>query len=75
MCEVIEQFVKEREHEAVLKLLFEEVQDGGVKIAYAAKKANLSLDEFKEQMTSRGYTIPQRKSRSAETARKPTNRN
>ena len=39
MCEVIEQFVKEREHEAVLKLLFEGVQDGGFKIAYAAKKS------------------------------------
>ena len=71
MCEVVEQFVRER----VLNLLFEEVQDGGLKIAYAAKKANLSLDEFKEQMKLRGYTIPQRKSRSAETARKPTNRN
>ena len=72
MCEVIEQFVKEREHEAVLKLLFEGVQDGGFKIAYAAKKANLSLVEFKEQMRLRGYTIPQRKSRSTEAVRKPS---
>lgn len=75
MCEVVEQFAKEREHEAVLNLLFEEVQDGCVKIAYAAKKASLSLDEFKEQMTSRGYTIPQRKSRSTESVRKQSNRN
>ncbi len=70
MCEVVEQFVRER----VLNLLFEEVQDGGLKIAYAAKKANLSLDEFKEQMKLRGYTIPQRKSRSTESDRKPSNR-
>jgi len=69
MCEVVEQFVRER----VLNLLFEEVQDGGLKIAYAAKKANLSLDEFKEQMKLRGYTIPQRKSRSTEAVRKPSN--
>ena len=75
MCEVIEQLLKEREHEAVLKLLFEGVQDGGMKIAYAAKKANLSLAEFKEQMRLRGYTIPQRKSRSTESVRKQSNRN
>ncbi len=68
MCEVIEQLANER----VLNLLFEEVQDGCVKIAYAAKKANLSLDEFKEQMTLRGYTIPQRKSRSTDPFRKPS---
>ena len=61
MCEVVEQFVKER----VLNLLFEGVQDGAYKIAYAAKQVNLSLTEFKEQMTSRGYTVPQRKSRSS----------
>jgi len=59
----------------VLNLLFKGVQDGAYKFAYAAKQVNLSLDEFKEQMKLRGYTIPQRKSRSAETARKPTNRN
>ena len=68
MCEVVEQFAKEREHEAVLNLLFKGVQDGGVKLAYAAQQVNLSQDEFKEQMTLRGYTTPQRKSRS--TARK-----
>ena len=68
MCEVFERFAREREHEAVLNILFEGVQDGGVKIAYAAKKANLSLDEFKEQMRLKGFTLPRRNSRS--TARK-----
>ncbi len=71
MCEVVEQFVRER----VLNLLFEEVQDGEVNISYAAKKANLSLGEFKNQMSLRDYTIPQRKSRSTESVRKPSNRN
>ena len=71
MCEVVEQFVRER----VLNLRFEEVQDGEVNISYAAKKANLSLGEFKNQMTLSGYTIPQRKSRSTESVRKPSNRN
>ena len=66
MCEVFEQFARER----MLNLLFECVQEGGVKIAFAAKKANLSLDEFKNQMKSRGFTIPKRKSRSAASARK-----
>ena len=65
MCEVVEQLLKEREHETVLNLLFEGVQYGGLKVAYAAKKANLSLDEFKNQMKLSGYTIPQRKSRSS----------
>ena len=66
MCEVFEQFARER----MLDLLFEEVQDGAVKIAYAAKKANLSLEEFKDQMKLRGFTTPQRKSRSAASVRK-----
>ncbi len=65
MCEVVEQLVKEREHETVLNHLFKGVQDGAYKIAYAAKQVNLSLDEFKNQMTLRGYTTPQRKSRSS----------
>ena len=66
MCEVFEQFARER----MLNLLFECVQEGGVKIAFAAKKANLSPEEFKNQMKSRGFTIPQRKSRSAASVRK-----
>ncbi len=56
MCEVVEQFAKER----VLNMLFECVQDGGLTISFAAKKANLSPDEFKEQMRLKGFTAPQR---------------
>ena len=61
MCEVVEQLANER----FLNLLFKGVQDGGVKIAYAAKQVNLSLDEFKNQMKLSGYTIPRRESRSS----------
>ena len=59
MCEVVEQLAKER----VLNMLFECVQDGGLTISFAAKKANLSPDEFKEQMRLKGFTAPQRTSR------------
>ena len=66
MCEVVEQFARER----VLDTLFECVQDGVIKnIASAAQKANLPLKEFKEQMSLRGFTVPQRKERSAANAK------
>ena len=64
MCELFEKFAKEREREVVLNLLFKGVQDGGVKIAYAARQVNLSLNEFKDQMRLRGFTVPQRNGRS-----------
>ena len=63
MCEKVDQLAREREHEAVLVTLFEGVQDGGLRVTYAAKKANLSLNEFKDQMRLRGFIVPQRKRR------------
>ena len=56
MCEKVDQLAKE----AVLTTLFEGVQDGGIKVTYAAQKANLPLNEFKDQMKQRGFTIPHR---------------
>ena len=50
MCEKVDQLTNERVQEAVLLNLFEGVQDGGTKITYAAKKAELSLNDFKDQM-------------------------
>lgn len=67
MCEVVEQYAKEREHEAVLNTLFEGVQDGWIKIVNAAQKANMPQEEFKEQMRLRGFTPPQRKGRIGKT--------
>lgn len=67
MCEVVEQYAKEREHEAVLNTLFEGVQDGWIKIVNAAQKANMPQEEFKEQMRLRGFTPPQRKGRVGKT--------
>ncbi len=58
MCEKVDQLAREREQEAILVTLFEGVQAGGVKITYAAKKANLSLNEFKDQMRQRGFEAP-----------------
>ncbi|MBQ9211679.1 MAG: hypothetical protein IJ153_08270 [Clostridia bacterium] len=65
MCEKVDQLAREREKEAVLTTLFEGVQEGGVKVTYAAKKANLSLNEFKDQMRMRGFTVPHHGSRVA----------
>ena len=69
MCEKVDQLAREREHEAVLLTLFEGVQDGGTKITYAARKANLSLNEFKDQMRLRGFNIPTRQARRTAVAR------
>ena len=68
MCEKVEQLARQREQEAVLITLFEGVQDGGIRVTYAAKKANLSLNEFKDQMRLRGFSVPQRRGRAATTA-------
>ena len=46
MSETLEQYYKEREHDYMMTLLFEGVQDGGVKVSYAAKKAELSCWNF-----------------------------
>ena len=69
MCEKVDQLAREREHEAVLVTLFEGVQDGGTKITYAARKANLSVNEFKDQMRLRGFIIPTRQARRTAAAR------
>ena len=69
MCEKVDQLAREREHEAVLVTLFEGVQDGGLRVTYAAKKANLSLNEFKDQMRLRGFSVPQRRRRTAAAAK------
>ena len=63
MCEKVEQLFSERIKESNLNLLFKGVEDGGIKISYAAQTANLPISEFKSQMQMRGFTIPQRKSR------------
>ena len=65
MCEKVDQLARQREQEAVLVTLFEGVQDGGLRVTYAAKKANLSLNDFKDQMRLRGFSVPQRKGRSS----------
>lgn len=65
MSEILEEYYKQREREYMMTLLFEGVQDGGVKISYAAKKADLSVNEFKKQMVLRGFILPQRNNRTA----------
>ena len=68
MCEKVDQLARQREQEAVLITLFKGVQDGGLRVTYAAKEANLSLNEFKDQMRLRGFNVPQRKGRSSAVA-------
>lgn len=69
MCEKVDQLAREREQETVLVTLFEGGQDGGLRVTYAAKKANLSLNEFKGQMRVRGFIVPQCKRRTAAVAK------
>ena len=64
MSETLEQYYKQREHDYMMTLLFEGVQDGGVKVSYAAKKAELSVAEFKKLMVMKGFVLPKRNSRS-----------
>lgn len=65
MCEKVDQLARQREQEAVLMTLFRGVEAGGVKVTFAAKEANLSLNEFKDQMRLRGFSVPHRKGRSS----------
>ena len=39
--------------------LFEYVQDGGMEIEFAAKKADMTVDDFRQEMERRGYKEPQ----------------
>ncbi len=68
MCEKVDQLARQREQEAVLMTLFRGVEAGGVKVTFAAKEANLSLNEFKDQMRLRGFSVPQRRGRSSTVA-------
>ena len=61
MCEKVDQLARQREQEAVLMTLFRGVEAGGIKVTFAAKEANLSLNEFKDQMRLRGFNVPQRR--------------
>lgn len=69
MCEKVDQLAKAREQEAVLSTLFRGVEAGGIKITFAAKEANLPLNEFKDQMRLRGFRVPQRRGRATTTTR------
>ena len=35
------------------------VQDGGMTIDYAARRAGISTDQFRTEMTAHGYHLPQ----------------
>lgn len=54
MCEKVEELF----YEKTLYLLFEGVQDGGFDLSYAAKKAGLSVNDFKKQMQMKGFQLP-----------------
>ena len=57
MCQVVQELLDESN----LTKLFEYVEHGSMKIASAAKEANLTIEKFKDEMSSRGYVVPQRK--------------
>ena len=60
MCEKVDRLLQNQLQEAKLVNLFGYVERGSMKLAPAAKEANLSTDEFKAQMQMRGFTVPQR---------------
>ena len=39
--------------------LYDYVQDGGMTLDYAARRAGLTVDQFLTEMTSHGYHLPQ----------------
>ena len=41
--------------------LLKYVEHGTMKLAGAAKEANLTIDQFRKEMTLRGYTVPERR--------------
>lgn len=50
MCEIMEKIAKEERAEGKLELLIDLVKDGIVTIAEAAKRANMTEDNFTENM-------------------------
>ena len=61
MCQAVQDLIDEN----TLTKLFEYVEHGSMKLADAAKEADLTIDQFKKEMTLRGYTIPKRRTSKA----------
>ena len=62
MTQIGRMFEQEKEdavREARLKDLFSYVSDGAMTVDYAAKRANLSVEEFCNEMEAHGYLVPQ----------------
>lgn len=58
MTQIGRMFEQEKE-DAVKEALFSYVSDGAMTVDYAAKRANLSVEEFCREMEAHGYLVPQ----------------
>ena len=68
MCQAVQDLIDETRKEGKLTDLFEYVEHGSMKITSAAKEANLTIEKFKQEMSLRGYIVPQCKKSKATSA-------
>ena len=61
MCQAVQDLIDETRKEGKLTDLFEYVEQGLMTLANASKAAKLTKEKFKEEMSLRGYIVPQRK--------------
>ena len=51
--------IDEHDHKRDLNNLFEFVQDGGMSLEFAARRSNMTQEEFRAEMVRNGYREPQ----------------
>ena len=61
MCQAVQNLIDE----STLTKLFEYVEHGTMKLAGAAREADLTIDQFRKEMTLKGYTVPERRTSKA----------
>ena len=59
LMEIMEPEINERVNNTTRTNLYDYVQDGGMTIDYAARRAGISTDQFRTEMTAHGYQLPQ----------------
>ena len=68
MRQALQDLMDENYKERRLMDLFEYVEHGTMKLAGAAREADLTIDQFRKEMALRGYTGPERRTSKAAAA-------
>ena len=60
MCEKVDRLFQQELQKNRMIDLFGYVEKGGMSVSFAAKQAEMTPKEFKNQMVIHGFTVPQR---------------